>query len=228
MVDFLNVCIQQLNDLRGGFKGDHADHRHVARVFKYAVAYTARARIAACNKATNGGDVPRAGVHQNLLSTGHHIAGAHRALQVSDQDAGLAGHGSGRNIQHPVELRDVQNDAAFHGHALAIVAGTAAAYRDVDAMLRAGCGHADNILLRARGHHHVAYLAVQQLGEYRAVPKIVSRLGSHLGSVLREFNRRNFGQEALQCGHGGVNGQTVKNSPARITRRWRPAGVMSS
>ena len=90
-MDFLNVCAIQLYHLRRLFKRDHANHGDVAGVFEYAVTHAACTRIAACNKAANGGNVARAGVRQNLLAAANRAA-AHRVFQICNQDAGFASY----------------------------------------------------------------------------------------------------------------------------------------
>ena len=206
MVHLLDIGTLQFNHLRSFFQGDDADHGDIAGVLQYAVAHRARARITAGDEAADGGDVACAGVHQDLLPSCHHRAGAHGPLQVSDQDTGFASHLAWRNVDYPVQPRDVQYHPALHRHTLAVVASAAAANGQFEPV-SGTCGrHPQHLGFGAWHHNRLAYPVVQQLGEDRAVPEVVARLGRQHGAVGAAGDWCDVVEKILQWCHGGQIG----------------------
>src|ERR1700733_3887060 len=81
-----------------------------------------------------------------------------------------------------VEPADVEHDAALDRHALAVIAGTAAADRDRHAIARRHAGDPYHVRLVARHHREVRDLVLQLPLENWAEPEKIARfLAQNLG-----------------------------------------------
>jgi hypothetical protein len=213
VVHLLDVRPVQLDDPRRLLDRDDADAGDVAAVAQHAVAERADAAGPAGDEAADGGEAAGRGPHVQ------HLAGFGDGLvEGLDAHAGLHADRSRSDIEHPVEAGDVEHDAALHRHALAVVAGAAAAHGQRHAVAGAGGGDADHLVLGFGDDDEIAGQAFELFGEDRRVPEIVAGLERDVFRVVVDADAVDV---AAQGGEGGFG---RSHAVSRIGSGWTESG----
>ncbi len=114
-------------------------------------------------------------------------------FEIAELETGLHARDPILQRQEPIEVAEIEHDAAFERHRLAVVAGAGAARRHRNASAVAIGEGAHDFVFVGRADQKIAAYALQPLVQHRRIPEEVATLLAHQRAVGDALDRRQIG-----------------------------------